>query len=209
MTVWGRVTMAGAMMLGGMGVATTAWADTSGNPEEQVYAGPLLGYDNVAISEVGASTNRGGLTYGGRVGVDSPVGPHGRVGLEAEFSGSTAAWTFSGGGDVIKLSAGRDLYLGAKFGWMVSPRVQAFATAGYTNMRLNASLTENGVKTAEGGMNMNGYRIGAGAEYTLSRQARLRLEYRYSNYGHLSVDGVATPLKVERQQIVAGVLYGF
>ncbi|WP_206240810.1 outer membrane protein [Novosphingobium terrae] len=219
MKIWGKVAVGvGAMLAVTTGVTSAASAqEIDINPPEQIYAGPTLGYDTLVLSGFGDSSSTGGLTYGGMVGIDTPVGKRGRVGLEAQVSGSTAAWTMassstSGGVtivDELKLAAGVDYYIGGKAGWMVAPKTQIFATLGYANSRFTLSGRQNGIKVFQGGDSLSGFRAGAGAEYFLSPHMRARLEYRYTHYGKVSVDTLDTGLKGERHQVVGGLLYGF
>ena len=48
---------------------------------------------------------------------------------------------------------------------------------------------------------MEGFRVGAGAEFKLSNNMYLKGEYRYSNYG--KIDGY--DIDIDRHQVVAGV----
>jgi len=209
MRVWGKSVMAVAGASVAMGLAGAAHADTGYNPPQQVYAGPVLGYDNVVLSDVGYSVNRGGLTYGGVAGVDTPLGEHGRVGFEAQVSGSTAALTAVSGNETLKLAAGVDLFAGGRLGWMVAPRAQLFTRFGYAYSRFTASYSVDGVKQAQVAIQKSGFRVGAGGEYSLTKQVRARLEYDYTHYGEVHALGVDTGVKAERHQVTAGLLYGF
>lgn len=205
----GKLAATEAVFLVSMGLAAPAWADTGLNPPEQIYAGPVLAYDNIVLSDVSASENRGGLSYGGLVGIDAPVGARGRVGLEGRVTGSTSAFTYASGGVEDKLSMGVDLYIGAKLGWMVAPRTQLFTTVGFDYAHLALSEKIDGVKIAQATGSRGGLRVGAGVEYALSKQVKARLEYQYTHYGELRLDGYDFGLKMERHQVGAGLLYGF
>lgn len=209
MKVRGKLMVAGAVLIAAMGLAQGALAETGSNPPEQVYAGPVLGYDNVVLSDQGYSANRGGLSYGGLVGVDSPLGEHGRVGLEAKVTGSTTSYTYTEGADALKLAAGVDMSAAGKLGWMVTPRTQVFTTIGFAYSRFTLSESYNGIKQAQVAVNRFGARVGVGAEYALNKQVRARLEYDYTHYGELKINGYDTGLKMERHQVSAGLLYGF
>jgi outer membrane immunogenic protein len=219
MSIRGKLAIGvGTMLAAATGLASSASAqEIDINPPEQIYVGPTIGYDTLVLSSLGSSSSTGGLTYGGMVGIDTPVGKRGRVGLEGQVSGSTAAWSMAststtGGLTTLyedKLAAGVDYYIGGKAGWMVAPKMQIFATLGYANSRFTLSERQNGIKTFQGGTSLSGFRVGAGAEYMLSPHMRARLEYRYTHYGEVAVDTVATGLKGERHQVVGGLLYGF
>ena len=193
--------------LAALGLMATP-AQAQDNPKTQAYAGPLIGYDNVSVSNVNGSAGKGGLTYGGVLGVDAPMGEHTRIGLETELTSSTTSQTYTSGTAAAKITAGRDLSISAKLGYMVTPKFETFVKFGYTNARINATLSNNGAVVGSGGQNESGYRVGVGAEYFLNA-VRLRMEYRYSNYGDLSINGVSTGLTVQQHQVLAGMTYGF
>lgn len=210
-----RMTVAAAaVVLAGAGMAVSAEAqEIDINPPEQVYIAPVLGYDNVIGSSMGDSISKGGLTYGGMAGIDTPVGKHGRVGLEASVAGSTAALTLAGSDGIntaeVKIAAGVDLYIGGKLGWMVAPKTQLFATLGYANSKFTASARFNGTKIWQESTSLSGFRVGAGAEYFLTPHVRARLEYRYTHYGEISYQDQPLGGKAERHQVLGGLLYGF
>jgi outer membrane immunogenic protein len=205
----GKLTATGAVFLISTGLAAPVLADTGINSPEQVYAGPVLAYDNIVLSDVSYSTNRGGLSYGGIVGIDTPVGARGRVGLEGQVSGSTTSFAGAIAGLPAKLSMGVDLYLGAKLGWMVAPKTQIFTTLGFDYAHMALSANMNGIKVGQLTGSRGGLRVGAGVEYALSKQVKARLEYKYTHYGELRLDGYDFGVKMERHQVGAGLLYGF
>ncbi len=96
------------------------------------------------------------------------------AGVEAEADGSTGRQTIAG----IDYRVGRSLYAGVRAGVIVSRDLLVYAKGGYANGRFTTS--------AGGGSTDGGYRVGAGAEYAVSRQVFLRGEYRYTNYGSLA-----------------------
>ena len=129
-------------------VATPALAND--NPRMQVYAGPVIGYDNVALSNVGGSVSKGGLSYGGILGVDAPTGGRTRIGVEAEVTGSTTSETLAlDAVNSIKMHMGRDLSISAKVGFMVTSKLEAFAKVGYTNTSLSIDSIASGVVPAQ------------------------------------------------------------
>jgi outer membrane immunogenic protein len=56
--------------------------------------------------------------------------------------------------------------------------------------------------------NMSGYRLGAGVEASYGK-AFGRIEYRYSDYGRLKFQDIATDIDVRRHQVVVGIGYRF
>ncbi|HWU04019.1 MAG TPA: outer membrane beta-barrel protein [Novosphingobium sp.] len=204
-----------AVALGAAALAGTAPAMAQApridyeNPDMQIYAGPIIGYDNVAGDGL-LSGNRAGVTYGGVVGADSRLGERTRIGVEAELTGSTTNLKlFDTVGNSLKVGLGRDIYVGAKFGYFIAPKVQAYLKAGYTNQLGTLDFYDaSGVNWGHFTQSQSGYRVGAGAEYMMGH-ARMRLEYRYSDYGKLKVNGVDTGMSFSRHQVMAGMLYGF
>lgn len=180
------------------------------NPEMEVYAGPIVGYDSVIGSDSTTTIGRSGVTYGGVVGVDTRTGERSRLGFEVEVMGSTAALREATTGvGSLKVGVGRDIFIGAKFGYMVAPRLLTYAKAGYSNALGTLDVADaTGANIYHGSQTMDGVRVGAGAEYMLNK-VRMRLEYRYTNYGELSINGTKTGVSFDRHQVVAGMIYGF
>lgn len=149
----------------------------------------IAGYDNTdfGIGGAGSSDNADGFLYGASLGYD--IQSNNMVyGVEAEITESTGE--LSGGG--ASVDASRDLYAGARLGFVVGDSALLYAKAGYTNARYTAS----GAGVAG---NADGVRVGAGIEYKLSDNAFVRGEYRYSNY----------EAGVSRNQVVGGVGFRF
>lgn len=174
------------------------------------------GYDSVkAGSSVDDDTNEDnnelvdGFAYGIAAGYDYDLGGV-VLGAEAEFANSTADIETADGFGFAKASAGRDLYLGARIGAKVAPDVLLYAKGGYTNARLKLEET-SGTTTYEENVDLDGWRIGAGAEYAMNDKMFLKLEYRYSNYSEGEVDfedGVDSDrfdVDLDRHQVMAGV----
>jgi len=156
----------------------------------------LIGYDDAGFDSV---IRGDGMLYGVGAGYDFALGGI-RLGVEAEASESTARTCvpLTGLSGDVCLRAGRDLYLGARFGAMVSRGVLLYGKAGYTNFRENASFPPS-VGSIETHANANGLRFGLGAEFAIGRRTFVKTEYRFSNYENAS--------GFERQQAVIG--FGF
>lgn len=188
------------------------------------FTGPrveaLVGYDDVragsSVDDDGNDNNDqsiDGVNYGIGIGYDIDLG--GAVlGLEGEYTDSTAKTEFDNGDfegfGFGRVDAGRDLYVGARIGAKVQPDLLLYAKGGYTNAKLNV-LTNDGVTEYDEDFDLDGYRIGAGAEYALSNNTFVKLEYRYSNYQKGEVDfGGDLPdsdrfdVDLDRHQIMAG-----
>lgn len=200
-------------------IATPAMAQdpAAGGP----WIGVIGGYD---ISKAGSSTDNDadqgddqsieGFGYGVQAGYDFDLGGA-IVGVEAEYADSEAKVEVEDG-DVEgfgfgRVETGRDLYVGARVGTMLSPDAMIYAKAGYTNAKYNV-LSSDGTTEFSQDLDTDGYRLGAGLEYGLSSNAFVKLEYRYSNYSEAEVDfeGDAPDtqnfeIDLDRHQIMAGV----
>lgn len=137
-------------------------------------AGPrveaLIGYDRVkALGE-----HDGGVLFGIGAGYDFAVGNGVSLGADIEATESTQK---VGDPDVAEVKAGRDLYAGGRVSFAVSPKANLYVKAGYTNARFKA--TEDSDTFAD---NFDGFRVGAGGQYSLGGKAYVGGEYRYSNY---------------------------
>lgn len=190
-------------------MATPAMAQDAS--QSGFYAGALLGYDRVSISDGTDSVSKDGVTYGAALGYDFDLGSA-IVGLEAEFSDSGISQDLLVDllvpGDKITLSADRDIYVGARAGFKASQQILIYAKAGYTNGRAKLAYDDNVDFTASESANLDGYRIGAGVEYAVGK-FRIRGEYRYSDYANYSYQGTDTGLGARRHQVVATLLGKF
>ena len=137
------------------------------------------------------------------------------VGPEAEVTWSTAKTKFDNGDfegfGIGNVKTNRDLYLGARLGYVVSPSTMVYAKGGYTNAKFDVRNGDGTVVTNRD-IDADGWRIGAGIEQAVSNNVFAKLEYRYSNYekGELDYtgdipDGQRFDLDLDRHQVVAGV----
>lgn len=191
-----------AIILASLGVAAPALAQETRAP----FTGPrvegLLGYDHINDGGGQDASSSNGLLYGVGVGYDMPAGNF-TVGAEGEFSNSTADTRTDDvftPGDRFRVDAGRDLYVGGRVGYVLSPRTLAYAKAGYTNARVEARYDAGTVRVRDHS-NLDGYRLGVGLEQAISGGTYIKGEYRYSHYG--DIDGYDSNL--DRHQLVAGL----
>jgi outer membrane immunogenic protein len=192
--------------------------------DESTFTGPrveaLVGYDvTKAGSSVDDDTNDDndqsidGLLYGIGAGFDFAVG-NAVVGVEGEYTDSTAKADFDDDGDfedttLGRVKTGRDLYVGARAGIRATPRTLVYAKGGYTNAKFDV-LANDGETELEADVKADGWRAGAGVEQAMGENAFAKLEYRYSKYGEAKVDfgDTATDefdVDLDRHQVVAGV----
>lgn len=159
--------------------------------------------------------NIDGVNYAAVLGYDAAVGEKLRIGAEASFGDSTAAWDNNNSQPNVfnlgRVEAQRDIYVGGRVGVVTSPDLMLYAKGGYTNQRFGIDGTNGTVSTTQR-LDLDGWRAGVGAEYALSNNMYAGLEYRYSNYsrGELDFNGT-TPdssrfdIDTDRHQVVASV----
>jgi len=190
----------------GLGLAAPAFAqDTGKAPFTGVRVEALAGYDNLSDGD-SRSSGKDGFVYGGALGYDAQVGGF-VLGVDGEITGATTKVRGTDvltAGDRLRVRAGRDLYVGGRIGYVVSPQTLIYAKAGYTNARINTDYTV-GTARIEDHSDLDGYRLGAGLEYNVTPQAYLKAEYRYSHYGNAG----GYDIDANRNQVLAGVGYRF
>ena len=222
-----------ALLLAGSVTAIAMPAAAQDNsPFTGFHVEALGGYD---ISKAGSTEDNDvndnddesidGFQYGIGAGYDFAVGGA-VIGLEAEYSDSTAKTEVDLGdfediGLGYRLDAGGDLYLGARAGILAGENALVYVKGGYTNASYNL-LARDGTTEQETDIDLDGFRIGAGAEYAFSQNSFVRLEYRYSNYsegefdfddGDIFDDGDDDSnrfdVDLDRHQVVVGVGFRF
>ncbi|HEX8447692.1 MAG TPA: porin family protein [Sphingomonas sp.] len=154
----------------------------------------LVGYDNVKTDG-----HDDAVGYGIGAGYDMQM--RGMVvGVEAEATDSNVKQCF--GAQTLAspetcAKAARDLYVGGRVGTVVGGRTLLYAKAGYTNARFKLTQDDGTDRVTLGRTDLDGIRVGVGAEYAVGPNSFVKAEYRYSNYE----DGF------ERNQAIAG--FGF
>lgn len=186
------------------GVATPALAQDA--PARAPFTGlraeGVVGWDRISDGTGQDSGSSDGVVYGGQLGYDIQTGSA-IIGAEAELTGSTTDTRADGilvAGDRLSIDAGRDIFLGGRIGFMAGDRAMIYAKGGYTNQRIDTTYTA-GAATVRDGIDVDGYRIGAGAEVQLSPNMYLKGEYRYSNYGNAE----GYDIDLDRHQVLGGI----
>lgn len=170
------------------------------------FTGPrieaLAGWDNLQDGSDGDSEGRDGFVYGGAIGYDVQLG--GLVaGAEAELTDSTTrarSYNALAAGDRFQVEAGRDIYVGGRLGYVISPQAMIYGKAGYTNARIEARYDDPTLSIRDHA-NLDGFRVGAGLEYNITPSAYVKGEYRYSHYGEIE----DYDIDADRHQLLAGV----
>ncbi|MDB5663252.1 MAG: porin family protein [Sphingomonas bacterium] len=139
------------------------------------------------------------VMYGVSGGYDMQMGSA-LVGIEAEAADSNNKTCFgaqTAADPRVCAKAARDLYVGGRVGTVVGGRTLLYAKAGYTNARVKLTSDDGTNQVTLARDNLNGARVGAGAEYAVGPNSFVKAEYRYSNYEQ----------GLERHQLVGG--FGF
>lgn len=189
-----------------LGIAAPAFAQDV--PVEQAPFTGLRGEAIAGYDHIGGEDGADGFLYGGALGYDAQVGGV-ILGVEGEITDATTKSDTNNvlvAGDRFRISAGRDLYAGGRIGYTISPMAMIYAKGGYTNARINSRYTV-GTTTGRDHDEAEGYRIGAGIEYKMGRNAYVKGEYRYSNYSNLDNNNV--DIDLDRHQVLAGVGFRF
>lgn len=206
-------------------IATPAAAQDADNSFTGLWGGVIGGYDTSGAGsseddDVNDDNDQSidGFGYGVQLGYDVDLGGV-VLGAEAEYSDSSAEVEFDDGDPETfglgNVEAGRDVYVGARIGAKVGPDAMIYAKGGYTNAKYEVRASDGTTEFTQD-FDTDGYRIGAGAEYALSDNAFVKLEYRYSNYSEGEVDFTGdTPdsgrfdIDLDRHQVMAGVGFRF
>jgi outer membrane immunogenic protein len=197
-----KLVLAAATAALGLGLAAPAFAqDVEKAPFTGLRVEGLAGYDTLKDGGNG-SDSTDGVVYGGAVGYDAQVGGV-VLGVEGELTGSSTDVRANNtlvAGDRLRVDAGRDIYVGGRVGFVTSPSTMIYAKGGYTNARVEEEY-RSGTTRVDDHQDLEGYRIGAGAELKVGQNAYVKAEYRYSHYNEL--DGY--DIDADRHQVVAGV----
>jgi len=215
-----------SLLLAAGSALAAAAVPAAANAQSVPFTGPrveaIVGYDhNRSGSTVDIDNTDDlkqsidGVTFGAGVGFDVAAGSNLRIGAEAEIADSSAKWdnnnsepnTFNLG----RVEAGRDIYVGGRVGFVTSPNTMVYVKGGYTNARFDL-LGNDGISDFNRRLDTDGYRVGAGVEYTMGSNSYVKAEYRYSNYSRGEFDFNAdTPdssrfeIDTDRHQVVVGV----
>ncbi|KRA83039.1 outer membrane protein [Altererythrobacter sp. Root672] len=212
-----------------LAASTAAFAIPAIAQEDSGFSGPwvagVAGYDmnNAGSSQddgvnVDLDQNAEGLVYGIGAGYDMDLGSV-VVGGEVELTDSTADSDYTDPYTNFGLGAvntGRDIYVGARVGFKATPSTLVYAKGGYTNARFNFIGTD-GTTNYDQNLDTDGWRVGAGVEQKLGRNAFAKVEYRYSNYSRGEIDFEANNvadsdrfnIDTDRHQVMVGAGWRF
>ena len=128
-----------------------------------------------------------GIIYGVTAAYDVDLGKA-VVGVELEAAESNTDYCETAvvvASDSLCTSAGRDLYAGARAGIKIGDTSLAYVKGGYTNARVDLDYVGGAAAPTvnySDHEDLDGFRVGAGAEHRLESGVTIKVEYRYSNY---------------------------
>lgn len=189
-----------AALLAGTAFAAPAFAQSTDASFTGPRAEAVVGWDHVEDGSV-YDASKDGAVYGGAIGYDFQAGSA-VLGVEGEVTGATTRERDTGvlvAGDSLRVKAGRDLYVGGRVGFTVGGNALIYAKGGYTNARINTRYTSP-TTNIDVSDDIDGWRLGAGAEVKLNDKVYLKGEYRYSKY-----DDSDSGIDARRHQVVGGV----
>lgn len=198
-----------ALALTSVFIATPAFAQDA-TPFTGPYVGGVLGLDSVELETGGLEGDDKGTLYGGVIGYDMNLGGF-IVGVEGEYTESAVSNTDRNlliAGDESRLSAGRDLYAGARLGYQIDPNAMLYVKGGYTNAKVKLQYDDNVGNAFSLSDELDGYRVGGGLEVSADNKF-VRLEYRYSDYGKYETSSLVPNIDTSRHQgvVMAGIRF--
>ena len=141
----------------------------------------VVGYDALRVDledfGINDSLKDNDVFYGVGAGYDFAVSPGLSAGADVEYTGSRNRADFDDGEENAEISTGRDIYAGGRLTVPISDAANVYAKAGYTNLKINGEV--NGVDDS---VELDGYRVGAGAQFRIGGNAYIGGEYRFSDY---------------------------
>ncbi len=164
------------------------------------YAGVTVGYGFAGESHIDGidnSIDTDGFQAGGFVGYNYQAGNI-VAGVEADIGyswedGSNAGYTSD---------SGLEGSLRARLGYVVTPDVLLYATAGGAAKKLEI---DDGISSEDKGM--IGWTAGAGADVMITQQVFGRVEYRYTDFGKEDFNGVDVSDKGHRVTVGLGMKF--
>lgn len=147
------------------------------------HVGASLGLDRAAYDNRALAIDEsfGGIMYGAALGYDFGIGSAMTLGAELTLEDSTADYDVTNGGNRGAVDASRDFGAVARVGFKAGDSMLVYGLAGYSQTRVNAFTTIANVTTRASG-NADGFRVGAGVEFMLSKNLFTKVEYRYTDY---------------------------
>lgn len=192
------VVAVGSIGIGTGGASAQVFAT---GPWSGLYVGVHGGYAWAHDSEPSLGGALGGIQGGYNLQLGSAV-----VGIEGDYTWANMDGSSAVPGVSIRASIDTTWSIRGRLGWLLTPSLMLYGTAGYGGIDVEASAVVSGI-TLSGNARHNGFVVGGGAEMLLTRNLMLRAEalhFAVDSNGLAGGDsgGSAT-------QIRAGISYKF
>lgn len=198
-----KIAIAAGVLASALIAAPAAAQEETTTAGGKFVAGAIIGVDSVNVEvEDGLTDAKEDVLVGVTAGYDYETASGMVIGLEAEYSDSSVGLTttdFAVEGDRASLNAGRDFYVGARLGFRPGRNGILYVKGGYTNATAEGEYNDGTGKIADE-IDFDGFRVGMGGEIDLGKNYGIRVEYRYSDYGSISLLGLDTGYDVSRNQ---------
>ena len=178
--------MKAGLLLAAAAAACPIHAACAQDPEPEASVREPLGSSGFRAELLVGSDDDGfssGLLYGGRIGYDFRVSDRFLLGVDGEAIDVTTDRDFGN----LRAKDGPDLYVGGRATVVLSHRFSLYGSAGYSRHRQGFFIQTDpnpppfgtiGV----GHLSFDGWRLGAGGQFSLGKRAFLGAEFRYSHY---------------------------
>lgn len=188
----------------------------------QNFGGPRIegriGWDNARLGidsddgdqQLELDEDASTVSYGGEVGYDLSFGSA-IIGAYAGIDFAKAEFCDElFGNDQACIEAERNITVGGRAGFTVTPQALLYAKGGYSNGRVRATYDNLGdlVGEIEESQSRKGYHFGVGAELAFGSSAYGKVEYVHTRYKDFELDE-ATGGSVRRNQLLAGIGFRF
>lgn len=188
----------------------SADAVTFGGPRAEIFGGwdqiGTRAHFDDGVTRMTDKGHKSGGTAGALLGYDMPIGDRFVVGAFGSYALSTARECGAVAAFTGCLKSGRQIEGGARVGGKVGGKTLLYLKGAYVNGQVRGRFTD-GVTTATGYANRDGWRAGVGAEYALNQHAYLKVEYDYTRFKSFDATKLGltdTRLRLDRNQVLGG-----
>jgi outer membrane immunogenic protein len=199
-------TLAADAVMGGNAEPPSAEANVAQFTWSGGYAGVISGYGWGEADASVVQLNLDGARLGGFAGYNFEISPNVFLGVEGEiaYDWNEDTRTVSGQNGTITVSSGLNAAARARLGYGTE-RALFYLAGGYTVTELNGEST----LVAKQDETMNGWTVGAGADYAVTDRLITRLEYRYTDFGDVTFPGDTDAVSFKQHTVNVGLAVKF
>lgn len=155
-----------------------------------------IGWDRARANGVGQNN----MGYGGTAGIDGQIGKYFVVGAEGTYWNPSKMWGVNNGdnmaiignADIASTKAFQEWDASIRMGFLAQPDILLYAVGGYATTRertFNVIFDGRGTgsRGVPGYSNVgwsDGYSVGGGVEYSISKMFFMNAQYRYSQFSN-------------------------